>query len=201
MSAVTAVPLRPIARFSVLKLWLGLLLLALAAGALAWLGTRPLQRTTTETGLQYQVLKAGEGDAPTSQDVIIFHYEGRLADGTLFDTSRGREPMVMPPTGLIPGFVEGLQLTQAGGRYRLWIPPNLGYGPGRVPRGAPFTDQDTLIFDIEVIRIVPGAAGMWQMQQMQQQMQQQGGGVPPPGNPHAGTGAPEPPAPPPGTPR
>ncbi len=182
MSAVTAVPIRPIARGSVLKLWIALVLLALAAAAAAWWATEPIQRTTTASGLQYQVLKAGDGPTATPNDVLVFHYDGKLADGTPFDSSRNRgEPMVMPPTGVIPGFAEGLQLTQAGGRYRLWIPPNLGYGPGRIPPGAPFTDRDTLVFDIEVLQVIPGAAGMWQMQQMQRQMQQMQSGAGPEG--------------------
>ena len=98
--------------------------------------------------------------------------------------------MVTPPAGLIPGFEEGLRLTQAGGRYRIWIPPNLGYGPGRIPPGAPFDADDTLVFDIEMLRIVPDAAGMWQMQQM---MQQQGGapGGPEGAAPPEGAGPPE----------
>jgi FKBP-type peptidyl-prolyl cis-trans isomerase FkpA len=203
MSAVTAVPIRPIARGSVLKLWLGLFVLLAVGAGLAWLGTAPVQRTTTASGLQYRVLKAGTGPTATANDVLVFHYDGRKTDGTLFDSSRrSGEPMVMPPVGLIPGFVEGLQLTQAGGRYRIWIPPNLGYGPGRVPPNAPFTEHDTLVFDIEVMRIVPDAAGMWQMQrmqQMQQQMQSQGGmppgGADPPGGVPPEGGAP-PPTPP-----
>jgi len=188
MSAVTAVPIQPLAKGSLVKLWLAILVLVAAAAALAWWGTTSLQRSKTESGLQYQVMKAGEGPTATDEDVLVFHYEGRLADGTVFDSSRTRnEPMIMPPTGVIPGFAEGLKLTQAGGTYRFWIPPNLGYGPGRVPPGAPFTDQDTLIFDVEVLQIVPDAAQAFQMQQMQrqmQQMQQQGGAPgagPPPG--------------------
>ena len=217
MSAVTAVPIRPIARGSVLKLWIALFAVVAAGVGLAWIGTAPLQRTTTASGLQYRVLKAGAG--PTSltpsraaerpsatatvNDVLILHYDGRKTDGTLFDSTRtrGGEPMVTPPVGMIPGFAEGLQLTQAGGRYRIWIPPNLGYGPGRTPPNAPFDEHDTLVFDIEVLRIVPDAAEVWQMQQQQQQMQQMqqqmqsqpgAGGMPGGGDPHGGV------APPPG---
>ena len=196
MSEVTAVPIRPLARFSVLKLWVALALLLAAAAALAWIGTRPLQRATTATGLQYQVLKAGQGPTATVQDVVVFHYDGTLANGEPFDSSRTRnEPEIRPPVGMIPGFVEALQLTQAGGRYRFWVPPHLGYGPGRVPPGAPFTDRDTLVFEVEVLQLIPGAAQAWQMQQMQQQMQQmQGGGpegaAPPAGAPPQGAAPP-----------
>jgi len=195
MSAVTAVPIRPIARGSVLKLWVALILLLAAGLGLAWLGTAPLQRITTASGLQYQVLKAGTGPTATANDVLVFHYEGRKTDGTLFDSSRARgEPMDLPPVGgAIPGFIEGLQLTQEGGRYRFWIPPDLGYGPGRTPRGAPFDERDTLVFDVEVLRVVPDAAGLWQMQRMQQQMQGAPGAIPSGADPHGGT-APPPPA-------
>ncbi|MEA3012785.1 MAG: hypothetical protein QOD42_1330 [Sphingomonadales bacterium] len=202
MSAVTAVPIRPIARGSVLKLWIALVVLVAAGTGLAWIGTAPVQRITTPSGLQYRVLKAGTGPVATANDVLVLHYEGRLADGTLFDSSRtSGQPFVTPPVGLIPGFVEGLQLTQAGGRYRIWIPPNLGYGPGRVPPDSAFTDRDTLVFDVEVLRIVPNAAEIWQMQQMQRQMQQQQmqqqqmqgqpGAMPPGADPHGGTVPPE----------
>lgn len=209
MSAVTAVPIRPIARGSVLKLWIALLVVVAAGVGLAWIGTAPLQRTTTASGLQYRVLKAGSGPTATVNDVLILHYDGRKTDGTLFDSTRtrGGEPMVTPPVGMIPGFAEGLQLTQAGGRYRIWIPPRLGYGAGRIPPNAPFDEHDTLVFDIEVLRIVPDAAEVWQMQQQQQQMQQlqqqmQGqpgaGGMPGGGDPHGGAAPPQgPEAPPP----
>ncbi len=192
MSEATAVPIRPIARGSVLKLWIVLALLLAAAAALAWVGTRSLQRITTASGLQYQILKAGEGPTVTSADVVALHYEGRLPNGTLFDSSASRgEPMVTTVNGILPGFAEGLQLMQAGGRYRLWIPPNLGYGPGRIPPGAPFTADDTLVFSIQLLEIAPGAAGMFEMQRMQQMQQQMQGAAPPgaaPGGPPGSRG-------------
>lgn len=190
MSEVTAVPLRPIARGSVLKLWLALIVLLAAAGALAWWGTAGLQSITTASGLRYQVLKEGEGPTVTPADLAAIHYTGRLPNGTVFDTSESRgQPMVTGVTGIIPGLGEALQLMRAGGEYRLWIPPHLGYG-SNVPQGAPFGPTDTLQFDIRVMEIAPGMAEaqrQQQMQQLQQMMQQQGGeGAPPGAGPEGG---------------
>jgi FKBP-type peptidyl-prolyl isomerase-like protein len=190
MSSVTAVPIRPLARGSVLKLWLAIIALALVAGALAWWGTRPLQRQITASGLQYQVVQEGEGDAITPADLVRIHYVGRLENGRIFDSSLGGQPVEMAPTGVIPGFSEGLQLMKRGGRYRLWIPPTLGYAAmGPIPPQAPFTAQDTLVFDVQVVDIARGGARIQQMQQMQElqrMLQEQGGG-------NSSAGAPEPP--------
>lgn len=192
MSEVTAVPIRPLARGSILKLWVALVLLLAAAGGIAWLGTKSVQRVTTPTGLQYQVLKAGEGPKMTQNDVIVANYVGR-ANGAVFDASQSRgQPWVTTVNGIIPGMAEGLQQMQAGGRYRLWIPPNLGYGP-RTPAGAPFGPHDTLVFDIEVLQIAPGVAQMYEMQQMQQRMQQMQGAEGAPGAAPGGEGAGAPP--------
>lgn len=162
--SVTAVPLRPLARGSVLKLWIGLALLTLAAVALAWVGTSAQQAERTASGLRYRVIEEGTGPTITPADLVVLHYTGRLKNGTVFDSSeaRGGEPMVTGVTGIIPGFTEGLQLMREGGRYRLWIPPQLGYG-GQVPPGAPFTGEDTLIFDIHIVEVAEGMAAMQQL--------------------------------------
>jgi len=208
MSEVTAVPIRPLAKGSVLRLWLALILLLAAGAGLAWVGTAPLQRVTTASGLQYQVLKEGTGQPVAAPDLVRLHYTGRLADGTVFDSSVARgQPMETGISGIIPGFAEGLQLMRKGGRYRLWIPPQLGYN-GNVPQGAPFGPRDTLQFDIEVLDIAPGLAAAQQMQQMQQlQQMMQGGGGPEgaapggaPGGPPGAPGAPPPPGARPGPP-
>ena len=196
MSEVTAVPIRPLAKGSVLRLWLALIVLLGAAAAIAWVGTAPLQRATTASGLQYQVLKEGTGPTVQAPDLVRLHYTGRLPNGTVFDSSVSRgQPMETGIQGIIPGFAEGLQLMRKGGRYRLWIPPLLGYN-GNVPQGAPFGPRDTLQFDIEVLDIAPGLAAAQQMQQMQQlqQMMQGGGGpegaAPPGGAPGGQSGGP-----------
>jgi hypothetical protein len=171
MSEVTAVPIRPIAKGSLLKLWLGLLLLCLAGAALAWAGTSGLQVNTTANGLRYQVLAAGEGAVITSADLVQLDYVGR-ANGREFDSSTSRgQPLVTGTSGMIPGFGEALQLMRPGSRYRVWIPPQLGYN-GQVPQGAPFGPNDTLEFDLHVLQVAPGMAAAQQAQQMQQMQQQ-----------------------------
>jgi len=195
MSSATAVPIRPIARGSVLKLWIGLLLLLIAAAGLAWWGTRAMQREITASGLQYQVIQPGEGPTITSADMVRLHYIGRLESGRVFDSSLGGPPVEMATTGVIPGFGEALQLMQRGGRYRIWIPPSLGYAAmGPVPPQAPFTAEDTLVFDIQIADVARGAAAaqqMQQMQQLQQMLQQQGAGE----GGNSSAGAPPAPAP------
>ena len=184
MTEVTAVPIRPIAKGSMVKLWLGLILLCLAGAALAWVGTSAMQVSTTPTGLRYQVLAAGEGPTITSADLVALDYTGR-ANGAVFDSSELRgQPLVTGTSGMIPGFGEALQLMKKGGRYRVWIPPHLGYN-GQVPQGAPFGANDTLEFDIHIREVAPGMAAAQQAQQMQQMQQQmEAGGQ----NPH-GRGA------------
>lgn len=161
--SVTAVPIRPLARGSVVKLWLGLAVLALAAAALAWFGTSGFHVTTTESGLRYRVIEEGEGPTVTPADLVALRYRLRTADGTLIqDSDQTGQPFVTGTEGLFPGFSEGLQLMQAGGRYRLWIPPGL-HVTGPMPPGAPFSPEDTLVFDVEVLQIAPGMAAMQQL--------------------------------------
>jgi FKBP-type peptidyl-prolyl cis-trans isomerase FklB len=105
------------------------------------------------SGLQYEVLKAGEGKVPSARNTVLAHYEGRLLDGSIFDSSIMRgEPAQFPVGNLIQGWQEALQIMPVGSKWRLYIPHTLGYGE----RGAgsdipPFA---TLIFDLELINIV-----------------------------------------------
>ncbi len=190
MSAVTAVPIRPLARGSMLKLWLALVVLCVAGGALAWVGTSHAQRTTTASGLQYQVIREGEGDLVTSNDALRIHLVGRRENGEIFASTLNDQPQETTPDSFIPGFGEALKLMRKGSRYRVWIPPHLGY-QGTPPPTAPFGPNETLTFDIQVVDIAPGAAQMLQMQQLQQmqQMQQMRGGAGGPGG-AAGPGGP-----------
>ena len=182
--SVTAVPLRPIAKGSVAKLWIGLLLLALIVGAFAWWGTAAQQWTTTPSGLKYRVVKEGQGPTGTDADVAVIEYTGRLQDGTIFDSNVGKQPALLPvkPGGVIPGFSEGLHLMRKGGVYQLRIPGKLGYGERGAPPNIP--PNATLDFDIRVIQLVPEETlrAMFLQQQLQQQMQGHGqapgGGAP-----------------------
>ncbi len=165
MSEVTAVPIRPIARGSVLRLWLGLLLVVLVAVGLAWFGTSALQVSTTASGLRYQVVREGTGDPIVPADLVALDLKLRLngPGGELIqDTATSGQPFVTSTQGSFPGFAEGLQLMRQGGTYRLWVPPRLGYG-GHVPPGAPFGPNDTLFFEIHVQQIARGMAAMQSM--------------------------------------
>ncbi len=105
---------------------------------------------TTESGLQYKILKEGSGNTPNSQSEVTVHYEGRLIDGTVFDSSIQRgQPVTFPLGGVIPGWTEALQMMKKGAKWQLFIPSNLAYGP----RGAGnlIGPNETLIFDVELL--------------------------------------------------
>jgi FKBP-type peptidyl-prolyl cis-trans isomerase FklB len=104
------------------------------------------------SGLQYIVVKAGEGDKPEATDTVTVHYRGSLIDGTEFDSSYSRgQPASFRVDGVIPGWTEALQLMNTGSKWQIFIPSNLAYGErgagGRIGPNA------TLIFDVELISI------------------------------------------------
>ncbi|MEM9743116.1 MAG: FKBP-type peptidyl-prolyl cis-trans isomerase [Pseudomonadota bacterium] len=105
----------------------------------------------TDSGLQYEVLEAGDGPKPGPTDTVTTHYEGRLIDGTVFDSSIERgQPAQFPLNRVIPGWTEALQLMSTGAKYRLYIPSELAYG--QRPQGS-IPPNSTLIFDVELISI------------------------------------------------
>lgn len=107
---------------------------------------------TTSSGLQYKVLKQGDGPKPTAADTVKVHYRGTLLDGTEFDSSYKRgEPAVFPLNGVIRGWTEGLQLMSVGSKYRLFVPADLAYGAHGA--GAAIGPNATLIFDVELLGI------------------------------------------------
>ena len=107
---------------------------------------------TLESGLQYEVIKTGEGAKPTLNDQVTTHYHGTLIDGTVFDSSvEIGEPASFPVSGVIKGWTEALQLMNVGSKWRLFVPYDLAYGErGAGPKIGPFT---TLIFEVELISI------------------------------------------------
>jgi len=113
---------------------------------------------TTPSGLQYMVLRQGAGVRPHPGDRVRVNYEGRLLDGTVFDSSyRNGQPAEFGLAQVIPGWAEGVALMPVGSKYRFWIPGNLGYGD-KVPPGAPIGPNALLVFDVELLDIVqPGA--------------------------------------------
>ena len=108
----------------------------------------------TESGLQYQVVEAGEGATPGPEDTVEVHYRGTLIDGTEFDSSYSRGETVSFGVGqVIPGWTEALQLMQVGSKYKLAIPSDLAYGAGGA--GGAIGPNATLIFDVELVAIAP----------------------------------------------
>ena len=108
---------------------------------------------TLPSGLQYQVLKEGNGKKPSAKDTVMCHYEGFLIDGTVFDSSIQRgEPATFPLQQVIAGWTEGLQLMQEGAKYRFFIPYRLAYGEGGAGNMIP--PFATLIFDVELIEVM-----------------------------------------------
>lgn len=108
---------------------------------------------TTDSGLQYEVITEGSGKSPSASDMVKVHYTGTLTDGTVFDSSRERgEPVTFKLSDVIPGWTEGLQLMKEGGRMKLYLPPELAYGPGGNRTIGP---NEALIFDVELLEVNP----------------------------------------------
>lgn len=108
---------------------------------------------TLPSGLQYQVLKKGDGPRPTPADKVKCHYHGTLIDGTVFDSSVQRgEPAVFGVSQVIPGWVEALQLMPVGSKWRLFIPSDLAYGEHGA--GEAIEPNSALVFDVELLDIV-----------------------------------------------
>jgi FKBP-type peptidyl-prolyl cis-trans isomerase FkpA len=171
----TRVPLQPIRKGSLTKLWLGLVVVVLVAVGFAWLAA--------PHGVKVTELVAGSGPHPTKDDVVFLDYVGKLPDGKVFDQSRPLnipvqgilpEGTPMPVTGTIAGFSEGLQKMQAGGKYTLYIPADKAYG-AKPPAGSPIPPNSDLTFDITVHAIMPEAEAEQRFQMLQQMMQSQQG--------------------------
>jgi FKBP-type peptidyl-prolyl cis-trans isomerase len=152
--------------------WWGALLAILAVVALGvWAGTHEQRQAVrpadtaylktnakktgvhiTSSGLQYEVLRQGTGPRPDRGDTVAVQYEGRLIDGTVFDSTYQRgQPAIFPIDQVIPGWSEGVQLMPAGSKYRFTIPPSLGYGQNGVPPVIP--GGSVLVFDVELLAI------------------------------------------------
>jgi len=107
---------------------------------------------TTESGLQYEVITEGTGKTPAETSIIRAHYSGTLIDGTPFESSYGKEPIEFPLNGVIRGWTEGLQLMKEGGKIKLYIPTDLGYGMNVRP-GGKIEPNMALIFEVELIEV------------------------------------------------
>ena len=172
MTEVTRVPLQPIAKSALSKLWIGVAAAALAAGGIAW--------AAMPASVSVKTIQAGQGVSPTREDVALVNYKGMLPDGTVFDQGQ-QVPLAL--SEVIPGFTLTLEQMQRGGKYRIVIPAELGYGnepAGQIPPGTDLT------FEIELLDFKSRAEIEQQqriLQQMQQLQMQQGApqepGVPP----------------------
>lgn len=108
---------------------------------------------TTESGLQYIVMKDAEGPKPAATDKVMVHYHGTLIDGTVFDSSVDRgEPIDFALNGVIPGWTEGVQLMPVGSKFKFFIPSELAYGAN--PRQGPIGPNMALIFEVELLEIM-----------------------------------------------
>jgi FKBP-type peptidyl-prolyl cis-trans isomerase FklB len=108
--------------------------------------------TETDSGLQYKVLTAGDGQKPKSTDTVTVHYRGTLLDGNEFDSSYARgEPATFPVNGVIKGWQEALVMMPVGSKWRVFVPPELGYGEQGA--GAKIGPNETLVFEIELLSI------------------------------------------------
>jgi FKBP-type peptidyl-prolyl cis-trans isomerase FkpA len=150
------------------KFWLAVIFLIAVGVGLAWLGAGSLRGERTDSGLVFRTIEQGTGPVITDADAVLIDYEGRLPDGTVFDSSANHGgPQAVAPAQTIPGFAEALTKMRKGGRYHIVIPPKLGYGeasPPGIPANSP------LEFDIHVVDVAPGAAAMAaQAAQAQQQ--------------------------------
>lgn len=109
---------------------------------------------TRPSGLQYKILQQGTGKSPTAKSKVTVNYEGRLLDGTVFDSSFARNEAVdFQVSQVIQGWTEGLQLMKEGAKYRFFIPAKLAYG--EIGAGDSIGPNSTLIFDVELLKVLP----------------------------------------------
>src|SRR5215210_3635282 len=132
---------RPAGQGRAAKLWLGFILIVAAGLGLAWLGVQSVKAST----VQVETVQAGSGPLIQAQDGVLIDYEGRLENGTVFDSSEGKGPVPLLVSQVIPGFSQGLLKMQKGGRYRLHIPSKLAYG-ATPPQGGPIPPNANLEF-------------------------------------------------------
>lgn len=170
MTEITRVPLHPIAKGSLTKLWLGVIAVILIGAGIAY--------AAIPSGVSVETVTAGTGPNPAATDVVLVNYTGKLSDGTVFDEG---QQTPLPLEGMIPGFKEGAMKMQKGGTYVMTIPSEKGYGAES--KANPQTGEEVipansdLVFDVELIDFMSledFQARMAEMQQMMQQQQLQG---------------------------
>jgi FKBP-type peptidyl-prolyl cis-trans isomerase FkpA len=166
MAEVTQVPLQPVKKGAVAKLWLGLIVLLVAAAALAW--------ATMPASARLETLTEGVGGHPTDGQYILINYKGMLTDGKVFDQGQG---VPMQLGGTIPGFDWALRQTQQGGKYRIEIPADQAYGAEE--KRNPQTGEvvipanSDLVFEVDVLQFMSEADFQRFVEQQRALMQQQ----------------------------
>lgn len=183
MTEITRVPLQPIGKGSLTKLWLGVIAVVLLAASVAY--------ASMPGSVEVETVQAGAGPNPAATDVVLVNYTGKLADGTVFDEG---QQTPLPLEGMIEGFREGALEMQKGGKYVMTIPSDKAYGAEA--KVNPQTGEEAipansdLVFEVELLDFMAFADFQAQMAEMQRAMQAQQGGAAAPGMP------PMPPAPP-----
>lgn len=184
MTEITRVPIQPIRKGSLTKLWIGVAAVALAGAGIAW--------ASVPHGVEVQEVVAGKGESPKPDDVIFARYVGKLPDGTVFDEGKDVQLPIqgvfpagqpLPLAQMVPGFREAALKMKKGGKYHVQIPADKAYG-ATPPPGAPIPPNTDLTFDVELVDFMSqqdfeGRLGVFQqMMQQAQGGQRQGGGHP-----------------------
>ena len=195
MTEVTRVPLQPIAKGSLLKLWLGVLAAVLVAAGVAW--------AAMPKGVTVDTVTEGEGPNPSATDIVFVRYTGRLEDGTVFDQAQEAnwpvpdilpDGAALPLAQMIPGFQEAVLQMQKGGTYEVFIPAEMGYGDQQ-QEGSPIPPNSDLYFNIQLVDFMAEEEAQQRymtMIQMMQQMEEGGEGAAGEGAPGEGAPAPQP---------
>ena len=166
MTEISRVPLQPIGKGSLTRLWLGVAAAVLVAAGVAWAASPDFDLLTG--GVTIETIEAGEGGSPAVTDFALVNYRGTLPDGTVFDEG---EQVPMAVNQVVPGFSTALQAMQPGGRYRVLIPAEQAYGEAG---GGPIPPNTDLTFEVDLIEYRTREEVMqMQQQMMQQQMMQQ----------------------------
>ena len=177
MAEVTRVPLQPIEKGSLTKLWLAVIVAVLIGAGLAWLAM--------PKGIDLEVVAEGTGPNHGPTDVAFIKYVGKLEDGTEFDKSQDvalpiegifPEGNPLPLDSVVPGFRDGLMKMQKGGKYKLFIPSELGYGAEPNPQ-SPIPPNADLYFDVELVDFMSAEDFQRRIAVLQQMMQQESAGM------------------------
>lgn len=159
-----------------LTLALAFLALIGAGVALAWSGAGSMRPEVSDSGLQFRVVKEGEGEPISTADAALLDYVLTADNGQVFDSSESHGgPQPFTASQVFPGFAEAMDRMREGGQYRFTMPPNLAWGEGPPPPG--FPAGSNLTFDVRVQKIARGGAALMQQQRPQQMPEQ----LPPPG--------------------